>query len=64
MSYPEVELTSFRVGTVGMSNFRVLVMSFHPNLGIDGLLGMDFLHRFRFTVEPDTATLVLRSLKK
>jgi predicted aspartyl protease len=64
LSYPEVELTTFRVGTLDVPNFRVLVMSFDPSLGINGILGMDFLHRFRFTVEPDTTTLVLRALKK
>jgi predicted aspartyl protease len=64
MSYPLVELTKFRAGTIELSNFRILIMSFHPSLGIDGLLGMDFLHRFRFTIEPDTATLVLRPLRK
>jgi len=32
--------------------------------GFHGLIGMDFLRQYRFTVEPDTATLILRPLRK
>ncbi len=43
---------------------RLVGMPLDLKLNFIGLLGMDFLRQYRFTVEPDTATLILRPVRK
>jgi predicted aspartyl protease len=57
---PSFRLQSLQVEGVTVKELEVLVMTFSPRLRIDGLLGVNFLERFRPTLEFDTATLVLR----
>jgi len=57
---PVVMLREVRVGTFWVNNLESIVLEFPPKLRIDGLLGVNFLERFRPTFEFDTATLVLR----
>jgi hypothetical protein len=37
------------------------VVTFSPQLRIDGVLGVNFLERFRSTLDFDTAMLILRA---
>ena len=62
---PAVQVPTARLDTLSVAghmfdNVTVLVLSLPAEMQIDGLLGMDVLGRFRITLEPDTATLVLR----
>ena len=57
---PVIRLESFQVGLQRMRDIEVLVLSFPRDLRIDGLLGVNFLGRFRPTFEFDRSTLVLR----
>lgn len=45
-------------------NFLVSIIDFPPDFQIDGVLGMDFMGKYRITIETDTATLVLRGIPK
>lgn len=42
----------------------VSVVDFPEGFRLDGLLGMNFLGKYRITIETDTATLILREIKK
>lgn len=57
---PVVRLNRVVVGGYEVSDLEALVLEFPDELRIDGLLGVNFLERFRPTFEFDTATLVLR----
>jgi predicted aspartyl protease len=61
---PVYQINSFQISFIRRSNMRMVEMQFHPQLDFDGLLGIDFLRHYRFTLEPDTATLILRPLRK
>jgi len=56
---PVLLLESLRVGAQRVSGMEVVVLPLPPELGIDGLLGINFLERFRPTFEFDRGTLVL-----
>ena len=57
---PVLRLSSLQVGGQRVTDLEVLVISLPPDLRVDGLLGVNFLERFRPTFEFDEATLVLR----
>src|SRR5947207_3209170 len=57
---PIVRVTHVRVGASEASGLEVSVYDLPPLFQVDGLLGVDFLRRFRVTFEFDTGTLVLR----
>lgn len=59
---PVATLADLSVGGMHLSNVRVVILEFPDRLKLDGLLGMNVLRNFRFTIEPDTATLVTRNL--
>jgi predicted aspartyl protease len=61
---PVYQLDSFQLGFIQRANMRVVAISPDAQLGFHGLIGMDFLRQYRFTVEPDTATLILRPRRK
>jgi clan AA aspartic protease (TIGR02281 family) len=61
---PSAILPSLRIGGFSVQNLPVFIVEFHREMGVAGLLGMNFLRRFRFCIEPDSATLVLRNLRK
>ncbi len=61
---PVYQIDLFRIGSIRRSSVRMVELSLAPQLNFNGLLGMDFLKHYRFTVEPDTATLILRPLRK
>jgi predicted aspartyl protease len=60
---PLTEVATFRVGGIVMQNLPIILLDLPDELGVDGLVGMNFLRKFRTCIEPDTATLVLRKLK-
>jgi clan AA aspartic protease (TIGR02281 family) len=57
---PVLLLESLQVGAHRVSDMEVVVLPLPPELRIDGLLGINFLERFRPTFEFDRGTLVLR----
>lgn len=57
---PMVAVRELRVGGHAASNLAAMVLDLTEELRFRGILGMDFLGRFRVTIEPDTATLLLR----
>jgi predicted aspartyl protease len=62
----EAEVPSFRLHSLQVEGsivqaLEVLVITFSPQLRIDGVLGVNFLERFRSTFDFDTATLILRT---
>lgn len=59
---PLTKVATFRVGGIVMQNFPMIILDLPEELGVDGLVGMNFLRKFRMCIEPDTATLVLRKL--
>jgi predicted aspartyl protease len=58
---PSFRLQSLQVEGVIVQALEVLVVSFSPQLRIDGVLGVNFLERFRSTFDFDTALLILRT---
>jgi predicted aspartyl protease len=61
-----VEVSSFRLQSLQVEGIivqalEVLVTTFSPQLRIDGVLGVNFLERFRSTFDFNTATLILRA---
>ena len=60
---PMVVLPELRVGGHAASNLAAMVLDLTEELRFRGILVMDFLGRFRVTIEPDTATLVLRPVR-
>lgn len=61
---PLTEVTTFRVGGMVVQNLPIILLDLPDELGVAGLVGMNFLRKFRMGIEPDTATLVLRKLRK
>ena len=59
-SAPVMHLSSLQVGSQRVTDIEVLVLPLPAELRVDGLLGVNFLARFRPTFEFDQATLVLR----
>lgn len=60
LSAPVVRLQSIQVGGHEVVDLEALILDLPPPLHIDGLLGVNFLERFRVTIEFDTETLILR----
>ena len=61
---PVYLINSFQMGFIRRLNMRMVGMSIDLRLNFIGFLGMDFLRQYRFTLETDTATLILRPLRK
>jgi clan AA aspartic protease (TIGR02281 family) len=57
---PVVRLNHVQVGSSVATNLVASVYDLPPLFRADGLLGLNFLRRFRTTLEFDTHTLVLR----
>ena len=58
---PSFRLQSLQVEGIIVQALEVLVITFSPWLRIDGVLGVNFLERFRSTFDFDTATLILQA---
>jgi len=56
---PVVYLSNLQVGTQRVTDLEVLVVPLPGELRVDGILGVNFLERFRPTFEFDRSTLVL-----
>ena len=61
---PVVRLDRLRVGVSIVLGLHVSIYDLHPLLGADGLLGLDFLRRFRVTFDFDNGVLILRDLRR
>lgn len=57
---PVIRLDSLQIGSQRATHLDVLVLALPSGLQIDGLLGVNFLGKYRMTVEFDHHTLVLR----
>ncbi len=58
-----LKIKDFEVGARKQNDVTVGILDFPDELKkLNGLLGMNFLRNYRFTIEPDTATLVLREI--
>jgi len=57
---PVVRLDSLQVGDKKINNLEVLIIALPAALRVDGLLGVNFLEKYRVTFEFEQATLVLR----
>ena len=55
-----VMLDHVAVGGVAARGVPAVVMKRGPDEGIDGLLGMSFLGRFQFSMEPGSGRLTFR----
>jgi len=61
---PVVRLASLQVGSQRLSDVEVLVAPLPAELRVDGVLGVNFLERFRPTFEFEQAVLVLRRIRR
>lgn len=59
-----LKIENFVVGDKVQKNALLAIVNCPEELKIDGLLGMSFMGKYRITIETDTATLVLREIKK
>ena len=57
---PRVRVVSLRLLGKECRDFPVLCYNFPHDLGVDGLLGLDFLRRFRLIVDFPKGTISLR----
>ena len=56
---PAATVDSFLVGSVQLEDVKVSILEMPPGIDSDGLLGMNFLSRFRFFINQDEAILYL-----
>ncbi len=56
---PIAHLNQIQLGDQIVLSFKVVVLDLEELTGVDGLLGMDFLGRYRFTIDRELNTLVL-----
>ncbi len=61
---PVVRLDRLRAGAGTVAGLEVSVYDLPPMISSDGLLGLDFLRRFRVTFAFDLGVLVLREPRK
>lgn len=61
---PVVRLYRLRVGADTVRSMEVFVYNLPPLLAADGLLGLDFLHRFRVTFDFEAGVLILREPRR
>lgn len=59
-SAPVIRLSSIQVGSCRLTDFEAIVLPLPVELRVDGLLGVNFLQRFRPTFEFGSSVLVLR----
>jgi predicted aspartyl protease len=59
-----LKIDTFAVSGIVLQNLLVPIVDFPENLQIDGVLGMNFMGKYRITIETDTATLILREIPK
>lgn len=58
---PSIIIDSMEVGSVELNNVLTSILEMPPGTGADGLLGMNFLGRFKFFIDQNTSTLYLGS---
>jgi predicted aspartyl protease len=63
-SVPMVRLGRVSLATATATNLIAYVYNLPSVLRVDGLLGLNFLSKFRVTFEFDTRTLVIRDLSR
>ncbi len=56
---PIAHLNQIQLGNQIVTRFKVVVLDLEELTGVDGLLGMDFLGRYRFTIDREHNSLVL-----
>ena len=63
LSFPVVRLDRVRVGGAVVPNLLASVYDLPPLFRADGVIGLNYLSRFRGTLEFDTRELILRPLR-
>jgi clan AA aspartic protease (TIGR02281 family) len=56
---PVAHVKQIQLGNQTIPRFKVVVLDLEELTGVDGLLGMDFLGRYRFTIDREQKTLFL-----
>lgn len=64
ISTPTLRIENFVVGGLKENDFEISAFDFPVGFQSDGVLGMDFMSKYRITIEPDTKTLILREIPK
>ena len=64
LSVATLRIDTFAVGGTIQKNMLVSIVDFPEGFQLDGILGMNFMGKYRITIETDTATLILREIKK
>jgi hypothetical protein len=59
-----LRVNDLAVGGMVQKNLLVSIVEFPRGFQFHGILGMDFMGKYRITLETDTSTLVLREIKK
>ena len=57
---PIIRINTFQVGSRIVRDMEVMVLPLPSELRVDGLLGVNFLEKFRVTFEFEEATMILR----
>ena len=63
LSVPVVRLDRVRIGGAVVPNLLASVYDLPPLFRADGVIGLNYLRRFRVTLEFDTRELILRPLR-
>jgi predicted aspartyl protease len=59
-----LKIDDLAIGGIVQRNMLVPIVDFPEGFQSDGIIGMNCMGKYRITIEPDTATLVLREIPK
>jgi predicted aspartyl protease len=59
-----LKIDDLAIGGIVQRNMLVPIVDFPEGFQSDGVIGMNCMGKYRITIEPDTATLVLREIPK
>lgn len=59
---PALKIGNFNVEFMSQEDVLVSIVDFPQELKLDDLLGMNFLGKYRFTIEPAAAMVILRDI--
>jgi predicted aspartyl protease len=64
IAVPTLKVDNLVVGSMMRRNLLISIVDFPMGFQFDGVLGMDFMGKYRLTIETDTNTLILRESPK
>lgn len=59
-----LKIDNFAIGGILQRNMLVPIVDFPEGFQSDGVIGMNFMGKYRITIETDTKTLILREIPK